>query len=146
MLHKQPALFKRSGVLLLHNNARPHTIKATRDVMKTLGWKILPHPSYSPDVHPSNYYLFSAMDDNLREEQFRNPDEVTKDQKQVLNAKKRFFSKMAFISMCLVGNMQLKPIVGILKNKISVYIFCGSFLCLMETTRTFLVTLNKTSS
>jgi transposase len=29
--------------------------------LKELGFTIMPHPAYSPDLSPSDYYLFSAM-------------------------------------------------------------------------------------
>src|SRR5215468_1114266 len=30
-------------------------------------WEVLPHPSYSPDVAPSDYHLFGYMKDQLRQ-------------------------------------------------------------------------------
>ena len=39
-------------VCLLHDNARAHTAKITRKELKELGWQILPHASYSPDLAP----------------------------------------------------------------------------------------------
>ena len=44
----------RDIVLFLHN-ARPHTAKMTRLNLLALGWEILPHPPYSPDLAPSHY-------------------------------------------------------------------------------------------
>ena len=31
-----------------------------------MGWEVLPHPSYSPDVAPSYYHLFGFLKDQLR--------------------------------------------------------------------------------
>jgi len=42
-------------MLLLHNNARPHTAHATVNLLGQWGWKILEHPPYSPDLAPSDF-------------------------------------------------------------------------------------------
>ena len=42
------------NVLFLHDNARPYTEKTTRLKLLELGWEILPHPPYSPDLAPSD--------------------------------------------------------------------------------------------
>jgi len=46
------------GIVLLHNNARPHTVACTNALMK-LNWEIFDHPPYSPDLAPSDYHLFT---------------------------------------------------------------------------------------
>jgi histone-lysine N-methyltransferase SETMAR len=58
------------GVWLQHDNARPHTSAITSAAIKELGFKCLPHPPYSPDLAPSDYYLFSAMKNPLRGKHF----------------------------------------------------------------------------
>lgn len=65
------------------------------------GWGVLPYPNYSTDVFPSDDYLFIAMGNHLREQQFRNRYEITKTVTQVLESKKKkdIFLKRAFISL-----------------------------------------------
>jgi histone-lysine N-methyltransferase SETMAR len=49
------------NVILLHDNARPHTAVLTQDKLKEFHWEILEHPPYSPDLPPSNYHLFGPL-------------------------------------------------------------------------------------
>lgn len=65
-------------VMLLHDNARPHTAKATMEVISSLGWEILPHAAYSPDLAPSDYYLFRSLQHHLSDSHFRSPEKVKK--------------------------------------------------------------------
>lgn len=54
------------GVWLQQDNARPHTSHQTTAALRELGFKCLPHPAYSPDLAPSDYWLFSSMKKPLR--------------------------------------------------------------------------------
>ncbi|KAJ4428773.1 hypothetical protein ANN_25766 [Periplaneta americana] len=44
------------GVVLLHDNARPHTAASTRELLDQFGWEIFDHPPYSPDLAPSDFH------------------------------------------------------------------------------------------
>jgi histone-lysine N-methyltransferase SETMAR len=48
-------------VLLHHENARPHTARATQETIRELQWELLEHPPYSPDLAPSHFYLFGPL-------------------------------------------------------------------------------------
>ena len=63
---------ERRKVRLLHDNARVHTVKATRQKLEKLGWKVLPHSPYSPDLAPSDYHLFRSLRNNLVTKGFNN--------------------------------------------------------------------------
>jgi len=41
-----------TGVLILHDNARPHLGKHVRELLDGYSWEVLPHPPYSPDESP----------------------------------------------------------------------------------------------
>jgi len=73
---KRPALLNRKGVILQQDNARPHSAKKTTEKIRKLGWEILPHPPYSPDIAPSDYHLFRSLEHYLGNKTFRNPDDV----------------------------------------------------------------------
>ena len=60
---KRPRL--NNEVLLQHDNARPHVAKMTKSVIEELGWEILPHPPYSPDLAPTNFHLFRSLSNHL---------------------------------------------------------------------------------
>jgi len=34
--------------------------------MKNMGWEVLPHPPYSPDLAPSDYHLFGFVKNQMR--------------------------------------------------------------------------------
>ena len=61
-----------SRVLLQHDNARPHTSHKTTDAIASLGFELMPHPAYSPDLAPSDYWLFSELKKALRGKRFDN--------------------------------------------------------------------------
>jgi len=56
----------RNETLLQHDNARPHTSAATRDVTQCLEFSVLPHPPYSPDLAPSDFHLFPKLKEYWR--------------------------------------------------------------------------------
>jgi histone-lysine N-methyltransferase SETMAR len=62
--------------LILHDNARPHTAKHTLDIISDLGWQILPHPPYSPDLSPCDFFLFSHMKNSIRGRRFASTTEI----------------------------------------------------------------------
>jgi len=54
---------KRPGrkVILQHNIAWPHTAFLTLEKIENIGWEVLPHLPYSPDLAPSNYHHFGFV-------------------------------------------------------------------------------------
>ena len=62
--------------LLQQDNARPHTAALTTTTISRLGWTLLVHPPYSPDLTPSDYHLFSALKQPLRGHHFASLDEI----------------------------------------------------------------------
>jgi len=48
-------------VILLHDKVRAHVAKVVKKYLETLKWDILPHPPNSPDIAPSDYWLFRRM-------------------------------------------------------------------------------------
>jgi transposase len=48
----------------------------TREAITKHRWTLLPQPPYSPDLAPSNLYLFDALKDAIRVKGFGSDDEV----------------------------------------------------------------------
>ncbi|UYV76643.1 hypothetical protein LAZ67_14001559, partial [Cordylochernes scorpioides] len=66
------------GVLFLHDNARPHTSCKTVSTIIKLGFEVLEHPAYSPDLAPSDYFLFGLLKKELKGKQFDSSEDVQK--------------------------------------------------------------------
>lgn len=73
---KRPELVNRRGVVFHQDNAKPHTSLKTRQKLQELGWDLLPHPPYSPDLAPSDYYLFRSLQNSLAGKSFTSDDGV----------------------------------------------------------------------
>jgi histone-lysine N-methyltransferase SETMAR len=69
------------GVVMLNDNACPHTATATQDLIATFGWKQFDHPPYSPDLAPSDFHVFLHLKTFLGGWQFYDKNEV----KEVVN-------------------------------------------------------------
>ena len=68
----------RKKVILQHDNARPNVAKPVETYLETLKWGVIPHPQYSPDIAPSDYYLFRLIAHGLADEQFRSYEDIEK--------------------------------------------------------------------
>ena len=52
-IHKRP--------IFLQDNAHVHTAKVSMAKLRKLKWQLLPHPTYRPDLAPSDFYLFRPL-------------------------------------------------------------------------------------
>ena len=68
--------FSLKGVLLLHDNARPHSANQTTATLRSFKWEVLQHPPYSPDLTPSDFHLFGPLKHHLSGERFPDDDAV----------------------------------------------------------------------
>ena len=60
-----------TGILLLNDNARPHTAHSTVAKIKDLHFECLPHPPYSPVLAPSDFHVLGALKEELSGRKFR---------------------------------------------------------------------------
>jgi histone-lysine N-methyltransferase SETMAR len=65
------------GLVLPHDNARPHTAAQTQALITSFGWEQFHHPLYSPDLVPSDFHLFLRLKKFLVGHRFLRDDGVT---------------------------------------------------------------------
>lgn len=65
-------------ILLHHDNARPHVAQSVVDFLNARGIATIPHPPYSPDLAPCDFWLFPAIKFPLRGRKFKTNQEVIK--------------------------------------------------------------------
>jgi len=63
-------------IVLLHDNACPHTAAHTVETLQKLKFQILANPPYSPDLVPSDYHLFGPLKEALRGWRFNSDQEL----------------------------------------------------------------------
>jgi [histone H3]-lysine36 N-dimethyltransferase SETMAR len=76
LIEKRPEIVDKEGIILQHDNAMAHSTKKTQQKIKDLGWEVLSHPPYSPDIKPSDYHLFISMQHFLSDKVFRNINDI----------------------------------------------------------------------
>ena len=64
------------AVLFLHDNASSYRALTTQKKLAYLGFQYLDHPSYSPDLAPSDYHLFPGLKNLLKVRHFSSEAEV----------------------------------------------------------------------
>ncbi|GFU21309.1 mariner Mos1 transposase [Trichonephila clavipes] len=61
---------RQSSWTLLHDNSRPHTTLVVRQFLTANGVVTLDHPSYSSDLAPADFFLFSRLKSALKQKKF----------------------------------------------------------------------------
>jgi len=60
-LHKKRPASTKNHVKLHYDNARPHVNNIVNNYLQQEKIKIMPHPPYSPDLAPSDFWLFNHL-------------------------------------------------------------------------------------
>lgn len=66
----------RQDLKLHHDNAPTHTAKLTQEYLERNGVTVLPHPPYSPDLAPADFFLFGVLKQRMRGRCFKSLDEA----------------------------------------------------------------------
>ena len=83
-----------NSIVLLHDNACPHTAAHTVETLQKLKFEVVAHPLYSPNLDPSDYRLFGPLKEALRGRRFTSDQELKEAVHVWLTAQpKTFFSE-----------------------------------------------------
>ena len=66
----------RFGLVLHMDNAPSHTSRVAQAAIREAGIELLPHPPYSPDLAPSDYWLFPNFKKALKGQKYEDTSEV----------------------------------------------------------------------
>ena len=86
-------MLNRKDMILHHDNVRPHAALGTRQKIAEVGWEILSHPPYSPNIAPSDYHLFLSLQNFLTGKKFKNEEDVKQALVQFFASKDETFFK-----------------------------------------------------
>ena len=75
------------GVLLQQDNARVHTCKVAMDAVEQNGYELIPHPANSPDLAPSDFFLFPNLKKDFCGLHFWSDEEVVMAVEEWVNGK-----------------------------------------------------------
>ena len=109
------------GVLLQQGNTRVHTCKVAMDAVEGNGYEFIQHPTYSPDLAPSDIFLFPNLKKDIHGCHFRSDEEVVTAVEEWVNGKDPdFFSSGLMVlehrwSKCIIleGNYMEKEEVAL---------------------------------
>ncbi|UYV74198.1 hypothetical protein LAZ67_11002402 [Cordylochernes scorpioides] len=91
---KRPERWQNNDWILHVGNARPHTAHVVLQFLAKHSTIQIPHPPYSPDLAPNDFFLYTKLKMNLKRRKFDNVDMIQAESKATL----RNLSKSDFIS------------------------------------------------
>lgn len=84
----------RAGVLFHQDNAPVHKAAIAMAAIQEAGFELVEHPPYSPDLAPSDFYLFPRLKEHLRGKKFDDDSDVMAAVEDFFESQdKYFFSK-----------------------------------------------------
>ena len=64
------------GIILLHDNSRPHTANLVGNKLQKFCWETLQHPPYSGHLSPCDFHIFGDLKKDIRGRRFHSDEEV----------------------------------------------------------------------
>jgi histone-lysine N-methyltransferase SETMAR len=83
---KRPELFANNSRILHQDNAPAHTALSVREFLATKQITVLEHPAYSPDLVPSDFFLFPKIKEILKGRHFNDIDDIRSNTTAALKA------------------------------------------------------------
>ena len=96
-----------SGLFFLHDNGRPHVSSITTQFLTANNVRILPHPPYSPDLAPCDFWLFGYLKNKLSGQRFGSDEELHQVVTSILDdipkneGKKTFYKWLERLQTCI---------------------------------------------
>jgi hypothetical protein len=84
MRRKRPGKWCTNNWVLHHNNAPAHTALAVQHFLASKNMTVVPHPPYSPDLAPCDFFLFPKMKIKLKWLRFDTVEEIQAKSQKVL--------------------------------------------------------------
>ena len=112
----QPALVNRMGPILLHGKAWLQITQPMLQKLNELGYKVLPHLPYSPNLLPTDYHFFKHLNSFLQGKCFHNQQEAENASQQLTEFWSIDFYTTG-INLFFIGKNVLIVTVLILINK-----------------------------
>lgn len=72
--------------IILHHNTLLHSFNETVAFLNRLGISVLAHPPHSPDLAPSDFFLFPKVKDSIRGQRFESSETAVAAYKEFLNS------------------------------------------------------------
>jgi hypothetical protein len=104
------------GVVLLHDNMRPHSAARTRALLQHFNWELFDHPLYNTDLTPSDHHLFTYLKNWLGSQHFNNNEEL-------IEGVKMWLSKQAYENLFPDTASASAPTVTMFRSSLSMYVF-----------------------
>ena len=67
---------RQGQTILFHDNTRPQVAQVVKATLQELEWEVLQHLPYSPDLAPTDYYLFCSLSNHMRAITFDNEEDL----------------------------------------------------------------------
>ena len=83
---KRLKLFVNNSWILHHDNAPAHTAVSVTEFLATKQITVLEHPAYSPDLAPSDFFLFPKIKEILKGRHFDDIDDIRSNTTAALKA------------------------------------------------------------
>ncbi|XP_060023970.1 constitutive coactivator of peroxisome proliferator-activated receptor gamma isoform X3 [Lagenorhynchus albirostris] len=91
---KHPELVNRKCIIFHQDDARPRVSLMTRQKLLQLGWEVLIHPLYSPDIAPLDFHLFWSLQNSLNGKNFHSLEDCKRHLEQFFAQKDKNLGKM----------------------------------------------------